>query len=76
MLVSRQVSNVLVLFVIFRVTHMAHLEQITLPPLIESEEERKLLASRLEKSRTSFRKFRENLSKEIGASKGKRMEEV
>ena len=44
--------------------------QITLPPLIESEEDRKLVASRLEKSRTSFRKFRENLSREIGASKG------
>ncbi|CAB9521529.1 Digalactosyldiacylglycerol synthase 1, chloroplastic [Seminavis robusta] len=42
---------------------------ISLPPLIESEEDRKLVATTLEKSRSNFRKFRDNLSREISVNK-------
>lgn len=42
---------------------------ITLPPLIENKKGRKLVADTLEKSRADFRKFRDTLSQDIGASK-------
>jgi len=45
--------------------------QISLPPLIENEKGRKLVASTLEKSRASFRKFRDSLSEDIATSRGK-----
>ena len=44
--------------------------QINLPPLIENEKGRKLVASTLEKSRADFRKFRDTLAQDVGSSKG------
>ena len=44
--------------------------QITLPPLIEDEEGRQLVAATLQKSRERYRMFRERLSNEISHNKG------
>ena len=44
--------------------------QITLPPLIEDEEGRQLVAATLHKSRERYRMFRERLSNEIAQTKG------
>jgi hypothetical protein len=47
------------------------LHQITLPPLIEDVEDRKLLASGIRQSRARYRLFRSRLSQEVSQSSGK-----
>ncbi len=44
--------------------------QITLPPLIEDVEDRKLLADGIRRSRSRYRRFRSRLSEEISQSSG------
>lgn len=44
--------------------------EITLPPLIEDVEDRKLVADGIRRSRSRYRRFRSRLSEEISQSSG------
>lgn len=46
------------------------LRQITLPPLIEDVEGRKIVVDGIRKSRTRYRRFRSRLSEEVSQSSG------